>query len=191
MRCAVVSQGSSSARLVADHVSVLVVEPREAIEVDREQRRRELGGGSVQEARAIQHTGHRIDAGAPRHPAQSMLDQRLRIVDEADLVAVAQVREHPGELARADAVQHEGGDSAARDEHVLDGPEVLATENHDRGFCHAAFYSSVGPPVPATATCRAASWPRSPTSDYRSATSTTVTDHHPPVADRLRAGPSV
>jgi hypothetical protein len=51
-------------------VSVLIVEQLEPIEVDRQQRGREVGGGGAHEGHAVEHAGHRIDAGAIRHDAQ-------------------------------------------------------------------------------------------------------------------------
>jgi hypothetical protein len=141
---AVAGHGGADARcdlaqqLVTDHVVVLIVEPLEPIDVDGQQRGREVGGGSAHEARAIEHAGHRIDAGAMRHDAQPVLDEDLRIVGEADVVAFAQGREDRRELAGADPVQHQGADHLARDEHVVDGPEVLAAQNHDCRIGHAA-----------------------------------------------------
>ncbi len=87
------------------------------------------------------------------------------------------------DFPRADPVQHEGGDCAARDEHVLDGPEVLAAENHDRGFRHAVFYSPSVPLLPRAREIRAECHGR----DHRRWT--TDHQHQPPIptiAHRLR-----
>jgi hypothetical protein len=70
-----------------------------------------------------------------------VLDEQLWIIDEAHLVAVAQAREHVGDLTGANPVQHQGGDHAARNEHVIERSKILATQHHDRRIGHVACYS--------------------------------------------------